>query len=223
VVDIKTAKLGLNLDENMLSLDPQLRRYAWVTGIRDVAFLWLIKARTDSFKKGDTVTLLEKGLEWGPGSQMLIVKYDADTEVAYVSDEETVRKMDEELGAISGKGSTEAKTKVFSTYVSAEKIAVMRREQITKTKIQFIPAQIPEEDIPEIGDAVGHEVVSIMDADKNNRWIKDGGVRFPNNQCVWCSYRGICTNNAALRDELLVQIGPAAKDDDWLSDLEEVE
>ena len=224
VVDIKTAKLGLSLDQNMLSLDPQLRRYAWVTGIRDVAFLWLVKAKTDSFKKGDTVTLLVDTVDWKAGQCLVIAKYDAEAHAQFLlGTPEVVRKMDDEMKTVSGKGATVLKDQIVTRYITEGPLCAVTRDCVTKTKIQWITATIPESELAEIGDGIGHEIVSIMDTNEKNRWLKDGGVRFPDNKCLWCSYRGICTGNAGLRDELLVQIGPKAPEKDWLEELEEVE
>lgn len=221
VVDIKTAKLGLSLDQNMLSLDPQLRRYAWVTGIRSVAFLWLVKSKTDSFKKGDIITLLADTLDYKAGQCLMVARYDSELNPPFlIGTPEVVQKMDEALKAISGKGATAAKDAVIAKYVCDGLLCGVGRDSVTKTKIQWIEAEIPESELKEIGDSVGHEMVSIIDAGKENRWLKDGGVRWPANQCVFCSYRGICTNNAALRDELLIQIG-SAPEKDWLDELED--
>ena len=63
-------------------------------------------------------------------------------------------------------------------------------------------------------------LIALRTAGENGRFPQDGGVRFPNAICSWCNFRGICLKDNRLRDELLVKIGPAAKEDDWLSELE---
>ena len=225
VIDIKSAKLSLHLDQNMLSLDPQLRRYAWVTGIKDVAFLWLVKAKASSFRKGDTATLLLDQGDWKATQEVTVYKFSDKTEespaLVTAGTAENIKVLDAELAEIKGKGSGEAKENLIAEYLLDGRLVVVPREGLTKVKIQFVTAQIPEEELSEIGDAIGHEMVSIIDTNDKNRWIKDGGVRFPDNKCTWCSYRGICTGNNALRDELLVQIGTPIPEKDWLSDLEE--
>lgn len=220
IVDIKTAKSELPITSNMMSLDGQLRKYAWVSGIRDVAFLNFVKAKPEEFKKGTSVTLLEKGLSWEPGAKLVIIKYDSDTEVAYVSDEETVRIMDEELATISGKGATEYKTRVFSAYVSEEKIAVMRRDQITKVRLQWVRGTIPEEELAEIGQQIGVDMFSMKAAHDTNFYSKDGGLRFPNATCSWCEFLPLCNPDPKKAEETLVRIGPKAPEKDWLDELE---
>jgi hypothetical protein len=207
----------------MLSLDPQLRRYAWVTGINEVGFLWLVKAKTDSFKKGDTVTLLIDTLDWKAGQSLAVAKYDAEAHSQFLlGTPEVVRKMDDELKAVSGKGATVLKDQIVARYITEGPLCAVTRDCVTKTRIQWVTATIPEEELSEVGDAIGHEMVSIMDTNEKNRWIKDGGVRFPDNKCTWCPYRGLCLKDDRLRDELLVKIGPAVvPEKDWLDDLED--
>ena len=224
VVDCKTAKSRLSIAPGMMALDGQLRKYAWLSGIREVAFLNFVKCDPNSFRKGVDVTLLEKVGEWIPGTELIVAKYDAETGVFYLATEETVRKMDEELDAIKGKGSTEAKTAAFARYIQDGLVAsTTNRQAVTKAKIQFVRGTIPEEDLPEIGQQIGQDMISVKQAAENNAFFKDGGVRFPNAICSWCEMLPICNRNDQRRDETLIQIKPAAKDDDWLKELESEE
>lgn len=219
IIDIKTSKAELNLPLNMLSLDPQLKRYAWISGILDVAFLWFVKSKP-SIKKGDTVTLLAGSLKHCAGTSLEVVKYDKDNDLVYMGLPEDVRKMDEELDAISGKGATVAKEVILAGYLADLRIVAQAKSAVTKTRVQFVRAKIHPEDLQEIGQSVGHEMLQIKYSDENNFWPKDSSVRFPNTQCTFCCMRGICLHDDNLRDALVVQISPAAKPEpDWL-DLE---
>jgi hypothetical protein len=228
IVDIKTAKSALDVTPNMLSMDGQLRKYAWVSGIPNVGFLNFVKARPDDFKKGYTVTLLNDFGDGKSGEQKIVVgvveaKEDEKSVFLNIADPETVRLMDEELDAISGKGSKERKEAVYQTYASRGLVSTVPREYVTKTKLQYIQTVIPTEEMLEIGQAVGTDVYAIKESGRTGSWPQDGGCRFPNAICGWCSFRGICLKNNALRDEILVQLKPTAKESDWLDELEEAE
>jgi hypothetical protein len=228
IVDIKTAKSALDVTPNMLSMDGQLRKYAWVSGIPNVGFLNFVKARPDDFKKGYTVTLLNDFGDWRAGEQKIVVsvveaKEEDKSVFLNIADPETVRLMDEELDAISGKGSKERKDAVYQTYASRGLVSTVPREYVTKTKLQYIQTVIPTEELSEIGQAIGTDVYAIKESGRTGSWPQDGGVRFPNAVCGWCSFRGICLKNNALRDEILVQLKPTAKETDWLEELEEME
>jgi hypothetical protein len=228
LVDIKTQKTPLSLIPNLLTMDPQLKDYAWATGIKKVGFLWLVKARPDSFKRGDKVILLEDCKPFRAGQSLLVVKYidpgvsDPQEEPkALVGLDEAVRLMDEQLEVISGKGAQEKKAQVQLDFLSDGRLVFASREIITKTSLQFVTAEIPDQDLPEIGQDIGDKTLRIKKSYEDNSWPRDGGVRFPNQKCSFCQMRGICLKDNFLRDSLLVKIGPAAKEDDWLTELKQ--
>jgi hypothetical protein len=236
VVDIKTAKSQLDVTPGMMALDGQLRKYAWVSGIRDVAFLNFVKAEPEGYKKGSRITLLEDCANWKAGQQLVVAKFQspedgvAATETTkavpavpwlmLVATEETVQKMDEELKKISGKGATEKKDQVIAKFLSDGLLGSVSRESVTKTRLQFVRGIIPEEELAEIGQQIGGDILGLKAANDAGAYPKDGGVRFPNNSCVFCEFNPICLSDSKRRDDTLIQIGPKAKEDDWLTELE---
>lgn len=223
IIDVKTAKSTLDVTPNMVSLDGQLRKYAWVSGITEVGFLNFVKCKTEDFKKGTGVTLLEDCAYWKAGQRLEIAKYKAeeDSRLILVGTEESVRKMDEELDKISGKGATEKREQVLQKFLADGLIGSVSRESITKVRLQFVRGTIPESELPEIGEQIGADVLNMNMTNERGAFPKDGGVRFPNAICGWCEMRGICLKDDNLRDSILVQIKPKqAEEDDWLAELE---
>jgi hypothetical protein len=224
IIDVKTAKSSLDITPNMISLDGQLRKYAWVSGITEVGFLNFVKCKTEDFKKGTAVTLLEDCAYWKAGQQMEIAKYKAeeDSRLILVGTEETVQKMDEELDKISGKGATEKKEQVLQKFLADGLIGSVSRESITKVRLQFVRGTIPEEDLAEIGDQIGFDALAMHEANRRGLFPADGGIRFPNNACVFCEMNPICLDNKQRREDTLIQIKPKIEqEDDWLTELEE--
>jgi hypothetical protein len=220
VIDVKTAKSLLSVIPGMMALDNQLRKYSWVSGINEVGFLNFVKCDPSSFRKGVVVTLLEDTRDWKAGQSLTTFKYDEETSLLTLGTEEAVRLMDEELDQIKGKGSTEAKNAVITSRLADGRLRAIPRSAVSKAKIQMVRGTIPEEDLPEIGQQIGQDMFGIKQAFENNSFFKDGGVRFPNAICSWCEFLPICNRNDQRRDETLVQIGPAVKEDDWLKELE---
>ena len=220
IVDIKTAANSLDVTPGMLSLDGQLRKYAWVSGVREVGFLNLVKGRP-SIKKGDTITLLEDTKEWKAGSTPTVAKYDDEGKLVYFGSEQSVQLMDELYKQISGKGATEKKEQAFAGLLSDGKMFCVSSESVTKTKLQFIRATIPQEEMSGVGQAIGNDMLHLKASVDENFWPQDGGVKFPNQQCTWCEQRGHCLKLPDLVEKLLVQIKPATQDDDWLKELEQ--
>ena len=237
IVDVKTAKSQLPVSPGMMALDGQLRKYAWVSGIREVGFLNFVKSDPNSFRKGVEVSLLEDIGNWNAGGTFVVAKFDSPKDAVeategkkgspavpwlmLVGTETTVQLMDTELEKITGKGSTEKKESYTASLVEWGDLKSVSRDQITKAKIQFVRGTIPEEDIPEIGQQIGQDIFAIKSASENNGFFKDGGVRFPNAICGWCEMLPICNRNDKVRDETLIQIKPATQDDDWLKELEQ--
>lgn len=228
VIDIKTAKSGLDLTPNMVAMDPQLREYAWMSGIQDVGFLWFVKAAPNSFKHGDSVSLLENSINWKAGETLVVFKYqkaDAEKEVAealLLGTFEAVEAVDLELDKIAGTGSTKLKDIRIKEIIESGTLQWVPREAVTKTKLQWVQGRIPADVLPEVGQRIGHDMIQLKSAFETGVFPQDGGVKFPNNSCVWCEMRGFCTGNPKLVEDLLVQIKAVedVKEEDWLAELE---
>jgi hypothetical protein len=215
IIDIKNQRAPLAATENLVSLDPQLRRYAWLSGVRDVAFLWFTKARP-SFKKGDEAVHLDMG------RTLTVLKSDTSDlgiPVVYVGSSKTVKELGDSLDAIKGKGSTEKKDELIQQAVGSGALLVAAPEELTKCKIQFVRGIIPEDVLLEVGKTIGHEILSIRQSYAEDFWPQDTDIRGIGGKCSSCPMLGLCLKNPALVEERLVQI--KKQEDDWISDLEE--
>jgi hypothetical protein len=213
IIDIKTSAVRFPDEKGMLRLDGQLKSYAWVSGIPDVGFLVFVKARPNSFKKGDEVSVLsDASASIHPGDSAVVLFQDDEFNHVYVVRESQYQAYEDALKGLKGKA-LEAKKQEMAESLDAQ---VFTAEGMTKQRIQFLTDRIPDEDIQEAGEIVGRDIVNIVQSSKDNFFPKDGGVRFPDQKCTWCAYLGICSGNPALRDQKLVQIGQ----EDWLQDLE---
>lgn len=229
LVDVKTAKSPLPDTPGIIALDPQLKDYAWATGVQDVAFLWFVKA-APALRKGDVISLLCDTRDWKAGQGLVVAKFSeakeavgdkiGSPEILWIGTEETVRIMDETLDKISGKGSKEKTEQVFAEYLADGRLCAITKDAVTKCRLQFVSTKIPDKDIPEAGQNIGHKMLQIREAAKTNFFPKTGGVRYPNQKCPSCRMRGLCLNRQDLVDQLLVKIGPKALEKDWLDELE---
>ena len=223
VIDVKTAGKPLDVDPRYLALDAQLMHYAWLTGYPDTAFLWFTKSVADAYESGTRVTLLEKSGKWTEGADLVVFRYDPETELAVVGDAGRVRELKEAINEIKGRGSTEAKTKLVDQFLLDGLTATLDARSLTKQRLQFAAARISPEDIVEAGNRAARQIVDIVDCSRKGVFPKRPSIRFPNRKCPMCSHRGICLGDPVLTEELLVQITPAAKEEDWLAELEDSE
>lgn len=73
IIDCKTS--GVNLDWELISLDPQLAEYAWQARVSDVAFLWFVK-NSHTLERRNRVTLLESVDGISAGTELFVLGYD---------------------------------------------------------------------------------------------------------------------------------------------------
>ena len=194
IVDIKTS--GKDVPEYTM-LDPQLRSYAWVKGWSHVAFLWFRKTgRTIS--KGDTVTLLEAYAGLQPGEDAFVLAKD-EFGVWITQDQRVVDEIDAKF-----EGNSKAVKQARQEYIEAQSKHAPE-SAITKQRVQFKMAVIPQDSTEDIGRSIKRDIVNIAAATEKDFFPMQSGVRFPNEKCPNCSMRGICAGKPELRDLLLVR------------------
>ena len=199
IVDIKTSATSYYTDPRMSSLDDQLRDYAWATGIPTVAFMVLVKNHS-SIGTGEWVTVLS-----GDSAGKKYIVLDANDErILVFPNKPLYEEYNSRKEAIKGKGSKEAKEALLAEYFYKAKR--FTRQELTKQKIQFLPAVISEEDMLEAKSIAISEAVEIAGCSEKGMFPKKPGVRFPNSPCISCECIGLCIGDKDLIKEKLIQI-----------------
>lgn len=199
IIDIKTSAASYYTDPRLSALDDQLRDYAWASGIETVAFMVLVKNHS-SVGVGDWVTILRGD---DAGKKYIVLDVSDERLLVFPNKplyEEYISRRD----AIKGKGSKEAKDALLVEYFYKAKRFV--RSDVTKQRIQFLPAVISQEDMAEAREQAGREAVEISDCSERKYFPKKPGVRFPNNVCTTCECLGLCIGDQTLVKEKLIQI-----------------
>jgi len=199
VVDIKTSTASYYTDPRLSSLDDQLRDYAWMTGCSTVAFLVLVKNHT-SIGTGDWITVL-----YGPKKGKKYQVFDAKDDKILVLPKDMYEEYQSRKKDIKGKGSKERTDALLTEYFY--KGLSFQRHEITKQKIQFLPAIISKEDAAEAKREAIHEAMDISKHGTEGYWPKRPGVRFPHNPCTTCDCLGLCIGDQEMVQQKLVQIG----------------
>lgn len=222
VIDMKTAGKKLDTTNEMLRLDPQLLRYSSLSGISDLAFLWMVKSIADAYKAGVGFTVLEVSGKWTVGEEGVVFEYDDETQTITGCGWDSYDVLKEQLSEIKGKGSTEAKKILIEKWLVDGILKTINIEFVTKQTIQFKAVRVHPEDIQEAGQSAAKEIADIHNCSETGYWPRNTGVRFPNTQCSWCECRGVCLREPRLVEELLVQITNPANDE-WLDGVGEEE
>jgi len=210
VVDIKTGAAALDETPGMMGLDPQLRRYAWMLGVPNVALLQFAKV-SPAVKKGDSVTALV-----GPraGTELLVLDVGEDGAVFTLPPSEFAEYKTASK-SINGKGAKAAGAALLEKH-KANSYCFEDPKNVTRQRMQYLSAVISPEVATQTGKEVGQDVAQIKHAADTGNFPQRSGVRWPNNQCTWCPCRGICLGNERLTADLLIK--PTG--DDWLDELE---
>lgn len=193
-IDMKTS--GKDIPD-LTILDPQLRSYAWAKAFPWWAFLWFRKMGRE-ISKGDKVTLLEAraGLEAGTDAVVM----GSDDFGVYVTTDPQIEKEINTLFVGKSKAVEAAK----QAYIIANG-KMVDENLLTKQRVQFKAVYITPESADDIGYRIKQDVVNITNANEKDRWLMESGVRFPHEKCPNCEMRGICSDNADLRDALLTR------------------
>lgn len=178
IVDIKTAGADFPEAYGIAAYDTQLRRYSWLSGIRDVALLWFVK-KGHSLQKGSSVTLLEDTEKFKAGDEAVIAAVDGFDLVLVAND-----FMVEEMERAQGK---KADGKTEQTNVAKERRDEWLKqfgdrvspECVTKQRLQFNAGYVTIESANDAGLIAGRQIVNIVNAFKSKQWPNTFGVRYP--------------------------------------------
>ena len=221
IIDIKTASQELDETPNILSLDSQLCAYGWVSGILNVGFIWFTKSKIGPYKKGDEVTLLAKTFFNGigltdPGEHFTVLEHDVESGTVKMVRPQDFIPLCEELAAITGKGSTAKKSDLIQNYQDKGKLFFPDAKAVTKQRLQFVTARLNPDDVKEMGEAIGQEIIDIADASERNFFPKEPSIRGLLKKCQMCCMLGICLGDKKIRDERVIRINS-----DWLDEIED--
>lgn len=200
VIDCKTA--SKDLAEALVRLDPQLVEYAWmIRNALDVAFLWFVK-KGHGYVSGSIITLLEDVGPWKAGRELTVLSK---------GQEQTL------IGTAAmyayGKELPEGSRKIAWEIAGALRA---NNSVLSKQRLQFASARLAEQEVDEAGRLVGQTTVEMIMAHEQNFYPMEGGIRFPDEKCNFCSMRWLCINDSRGRDENLTRAG-----EEWLDVSEE--
>lgn len=183
IVDIKTAGQDFPESYGIAAFDTQLRRYSWLSGIRDVALLWFVK-KGRSLQKGSSITLLEDAGFFKAGQEAVVAQMDGDDALLVAND-----FMIDEMEKAQGK-KEDGKT-------DQTKAAKARRDEwlkqygvrvptdiITKQRLQFNAGFVTIESANDAGEIAARQIVNIVNAWQKHSKGQNGypntfGIRYP--------------------------------------------
>lgn len=207
VVDVKTTSRAYPSEPGIVGLDNQLAAYSWASGVPDVAFLTFVKASPELERGTEVRALIDwKGVKAGADLVCIEPVDDGAAWLLLPKQEEALSALKEFTNGLSGKLRTQKRME-FALHAGL----ALQANAVTTQRIQFLPARIAEEDAAEAGRSIGKQIAEIHAAAKAGDFPKTGGIRWPNDRCLNCQMRGICSHNDELRDALVYKL-----DEQWL-------
>lgn len=190
-------KVSTSSCPELVALDPQLRTYSWTTGISTCGFLWF-KINSRDFSAGDELTSLVTGK-----TVIMLSKDINDIPLTPPSVFVTAdKKIFESFDAMPGRSAADKKAKI--DFIKENGLPVASRD-LTAQAITVSTALITKESSNDMRRQIEQDIIRIHAANEDDFWPQQSGVRWPNDKCVTCPMRGICSGNDKLRDEILVR------------------
>ena len=177
IVDIKTSAVDFPEQPGMSAFDNQLRRYSWLSGIRDVSLLWFVKKGL-SYKKGYSVTVLTESGGFKPGSEAVIARVD-DDQAWIVGNDFMLDVMDAAQGKKGDRLDTTTEGKERQQKWLEQHATKVPLDSLTKQRLQFNIGHVTKESADQAGQIAARQIVQIVNAWKTKQWPNTFGIRYP--------------------------------------------
>jgi hypothetical protein len=204
IVDIKTSAVDLPERPGIVAFDKQLRVYSWLTGIRDVAFLWFKKAGIN-LSKGSSVTLLEDVGRLKAGDEAVVAQT-TDNGVWLVTNDYFLEEMAnaqgrKEDGSID---QTKAAKERKAKWLEENAIEVPERA-VTRQRLQFNCGFVSIESANDAGKVAAKQIVDIVNAWKEKSYPNWAGIRYPDDNQNDSYFRAFVLNDTAFKEQNFIR------------------
>ncbi len=177
IVDIKTSAIDFPEQPGISAYDAQLRRYSWLSGIRDVGLVWFVKKGL-GYKKGYSVTFLDAVGPFKPGDEGVVARVEED-HAWIVRNDFMLDEMDRAQGKKGDKLDQTNEAKQRAINWMEQYGARVSLTQITKQRLQFNAGFVSQESADDAGRNAGRQIVGIVNSWKNKQWSNTFGIRYP--------------------------------------------
>ena len=199
IVDIKTSGADFPEQYGIAAYDTQLRRYSWLSGIRDVALLWFVKKGL-TIQKGYSVTLLEEAGYLKAGQEAVIAQVDG-KHAWLLANDFMVEEMERVQGQKNGKTEQTNEAKGRRDKWLKENGVWVNESQITKQRLQFNAGYVTIESAEDAGKIAQGQIVRIVNAWQNDTYPNTFGVRYPKDDRSDPYFRAFVLNDEAFKQQ----------------------
>jgi hypothetical protein len=182
IVDIKTSALDFPEQQGMAAFDLQLRRYSWLSGIRDAGLLWF-KKHSHGYSKGSSATLLTStGYPGMLAGDEVVAAWVTKKGVWIVRNDYFLEEMEKAQGRnAAGKLDTTKEADERKLNWLSENAKLVPESYLTRQRLQFNCGFITKESADNAGLIAAKQIKDIADAWIAKQWPNTAGVRYPSN------------------------------------------
>lgn len=177
IIDIKTSGMDFPDTQGMAGYDAQLRRYSWLSGIRDVGLLWFKKAG-HKIQKGSNVSLLENIGKFRAGQEAVVALVE-DNGIWLVHDDFLIERMEAAQGEKNGKTEQTNAAKQRRGEWLAQFGTLVPETAVTRQRLQFNAGFVSRESAEDAGLQAASQIMRIVNAWNTKKWPNTFGIRFP--------------------------------------------
>jgi hypothetical protein len=211
VVDIKTSAVDFPEQPGMASFDTQLRRYSWLSGIRDVSLLWFKKTGL-GFKKGYSATLIRPAGQFLAGQECVIARVE-DDQAWIVYNDFMLESMDDAQGKKGDKlDQTDAGKERAFNWLKQHGTQVPL-ESLTRQRLQFNAGHVSTDSANEAGQIAARQIVSIVHAHRTGSWPNTFGIRYPKDDRNDAYFRGFVLGDEGFKKQNFIKSDEQSFDD----------
>lgn len=222
IVDMKTSGMAVDYEPGEVAYDIQLRSYAWLTGVFDVALLTFLKNPSTGLKKGSTVTLLadaERELKAGDEAIVAVVNKDEQFTVYLLKDDAAMDQLDLAQGRKDNGNldTTKAATERKQAWIEQHGI-LMPQYKLSRQRLQFASGRVSKASAADAGRIAAGQIVRIVNAWEQNDYPNTFGIRYPHDDRRDPFFQAFVKGDNVFRDSWFEQ-----RNDEFFEDEIEIE
>ena len=198
IVDIKTAGADFPEQYGIAAYDTQLRRYSWLSGIRDVALLWFVKKGL-TIQKGYSVSLLEDVDQMKAGQEAVVALVEEEG-IWLLPNDFMVEEMERIQGKKNGKTEQTNEAKNRRDLWLEENGVFASEEMVTKQRLQFNAGFVTVESAEDAGKIAQKQIINIVNSWKTDSWPNTFSVRYPHDDRSDPYFRAFVLNDKQFRE-----------------------
>lgn len=213
IVDIKTSATDFPEQQGMAAFDSQLRRYSWLSGIRDVSLLWFKKSGL-GYKKGYSATFIDPVGQFAAGQECVIARVEDDKQHAWVVyNDFMVDEMERAQGKKGDRLDTTDEAKQRALNWLQQHGTFTSLEHLTRQRLQFNTGWVTKESADDAGRIAARQIVQIVNAWNTKSWPNTFGIRYPHDDRNDSYFRAFVLGDETYRDQNFTKTDEQTFDD----------